>query len=603
MRSAGTSSIGDHALLGDTRTAALISIHGEIDWMCVPSFDRDPIFGTLVDPEHGGVFSLSFAETNMVERSYVDGSALLETITHTSTGVARTTEGMVANVSNTLLPQNLLIRRVECLGGHVQLDVKFDPRMGLPGRVADRVRHIPGHAALICEWGSIAVCLQSDPVLSLEPGVATSLELDQGNVATFTVAIADRGPVALVPPAQVKQLLTSAIDWWQGWSRAIDYEGPHRDAVVRSLLTLRLLTYSPSGAPVAAPSTSLPEEIGGSRNWDYRYSWPRDAAIGLAAFLATGDSKVADSFMHWLLHASRLSRPRVRVLYDIYGKKTPPERVIDGVSGHSASSPIRVGNAADDQHQLDVYGWIVDAAFLRDTSGGTLHSEMWRALAGFADLVCDLWHEPDAGIWEVRGSPEHYVHSKLMGWLALDRAARIANKHRVKPARLRRWLHERDAIAQEVRQEGVDHQRGTFVGRYGDKALDASLLLLPELGFEPPGSSLITGTIDAVREDLEIEPGLLYRYPPGTDGLEGKEGAFLPCSFWLVQALARTGQLEEASSIFERVLGYANDVGLFSEELGPSNKEALGNFPQALTHAALVQAAVTLGEAARGKAA
>ena len=603
MTSSGVSSIGDHALLGDTRTAALISAHGEIDWMCIPTFDRDPIFGTLVDPENGGVFALSFAQTTKIERSYIDGSALLETITHTSTGVGRTTEGMVANVSGTMLPQSLLIRRVECLEGHVQLDVNFDPRMGLPGRVPERIRHIPRYAALICEWGSLAVCLQSDPVLSLEPGVATSIELDQGNVGTFTVAIADRSPVALVPPTQVEQLLISEIDWWQGWSRAVEYEGPHREAVVRSLLTLRLLTYSPSGAPVAAPTTSLPEEIGGTRNWDYRYSWPRDAAIGLAGFLATGDSELADSFMHWLLHASRLSRPRVRVLYDIHGKKTPPESVMSGVSGHRTSTPVRVGNGADEQHQLDVYGWIVDEAFLLDASGGTLHSESLRAVAGFADFVCGLWAEPDAGIWEVRGPPKHYVHSKLMAWLALDRATRIANNHQVKPARLHRWQRERDAIAEQVRQEGVDHQRGTFVRSYGDKALDASLLLLPVLEFEPVGSPLIAGTIDAVREDLEIEPGLLYRYLPGGDGLEGNEGAFLPCSFWLVQALARTGHVPEALSMFERVLGYANDVGLFSEELDPSSKEALGNFPQAFTHAALVQAAMTLGEAAREKAA
>ena len=597
------SPIGDHALLGDTRTAALVSANGELDWMCIPSFDGDPIFGTLVDPEHGGVFSLIFAQSSKIERSYIEGSAALETITHTSTGVARVTETMVANVSNTLLPQNLLIRRAECLEGRVHLDVNFDPRMGLPGRAAERVRNIPAHSALVCEWGSLAVCLQSDPALSVEPGVPTSVDLDEGNVATFTVAIADRCPVALVSPAQLEQLLTSATAWWQEWSRAIEYQGPHRDAVVRSLLTLRLLTYSPSGAPVAAPTTSLPEEIGGSRNWDYRYAWPRDAAIGLAGFLATGDSELADSFMHWLLHASRLSRPRVRVLYDIHGKKTPPESAKAGVSGHRTSAPVHVGNGADEQHQLDVYGWIVDAAFLLDASGGTLDGESWRAVAGWADLVCGLWSEPDAGIWEVRGPPKHYVHSKLMGWLALDRATRIANNHGVKPTRLHRWERERDAIAEEVRQEGVDHQRGTFVRSYGDSELDASLLLLPVLEFEPAGSPLITGTIDAVREDLEIEPGLLYRYLPGLDGLKGKEGAFLPCSFWLVQALARTGQMEEASSMFEQVLGYANDVGLFSEELDPGTKEALGNFPQAFTHAALVQAAVALGEATREKAA
>ena len=596
-------SIMDHSLIGDTRTAALVSSQGEIDWMCVPRFDSDPIFGRLVDPRHGGAFSISVTGTEKTERVYLDGSAVLETTNHAATGTSRTTEGMIANVSGALLPQNLLIRRVECIEGSVELDVQFEPRLGLPGRAPDRVRHTRDHAALICEWGSLAIALHCTPSTRIEPGVKTSIKLGRGEVATFTMSIADRCPLVLITPKRAQDLLASTDRWWRGWSRDIRYEGPYRDVVVRSLVTLRLLTYSPSGAPVAAPTTSLPEQVGGSRNWDYRYAWPRDAAIGLSAFLATGNAEFAHSFMHWLLHASRLTRPRVRVLYDLHGRSAPPEVEVDGVPGHRDSRPVRLGNAADQQHQLDVYGWIVDAASLLEGSGDRLHGETWRAVVGFADLVARIWREPDAGIWEVRGTPQHYVHSKLMAWLALDRAARMAKKHRVKQTRVSTWLRERDAIARDVMDKGVDRQRNTFVGKYGDRAMDAALLLLPVLEFEPPDSPLVKGTITAIREDLEVEPGLLYRYQPGAEGLDGEEGVFLPCSFWLVQALARTGQVEEAAATFEHVLSYSNDLGLWSEELDPRRKDALGNYPQALTHAALVQAAGALRDAELQRAA
>jgi GH15 family glucan-1,4-alpha-glucosidase len=595
--------IGDHALLGDTRTAALVSGHGQINWMCVPRFDCYPIFGRLVDPERGGTFSISLAGAERHQRSYLDDSAVLETTTYTSTGVARVTEGMIANVSDALLPQTLLVRRVECISGHLELSLTFDPRLGLPGRAPDRVRRMHSHGALICEWGSMAVVLQSDPYSTVEPGVGSIVKLEDGQVATFTMSIADRCPVSLITASRANELLVATDRWWHEWSKEIQYQGPHRQAVVRSLLTLRMLTYSPSGAPVAAPTTSLPEAVGGSRNWDYRYAWPRDAAMGLAAFLAGGDTEMAHSFMHWLLHASRLTRPRIRVLYDIMGKPAPQEEDIKDVAGYRASLPVRVGNAADQQHQLDVYGWVIDAASLLEGSGHKLHGETWRAVAGFADLVAKIWREPDAGIWEVRDKPDHFVHSKLMAWLALDRAARMAKSHRVKRGRRATWLHERDAIADDVREKGVDRERQTFVRCYGDHAVDASLLLLPVLEFEPPGSPLIRGTIRAVREDLEVEPGLLYRYRPGAEGLEGIEGAFLPCSFWLVQALARAGEVKEATDVFDRVLSYSNDVGLWSEEIDPESKAALGNFPQAFTHAALAQAARALVDAPRKGAA
>ncbi|MDQ4027249.1 MAG: glycoside hydrolase family 15 protein, partial [Actinomycetota bacterium] len=385
--------------------------------------------------------------------------------------------------------------------------------------------------------------------------------------------------------------------WWRTWSSAVTYDGPAREQVIRSLITLRLLTFSPSGAPVAAPTTSLPEAVGGIRNWDYRFSWPRDASIGLAAFLAVGKVEEARSFMHWLLHASRLTRPRLEVLYTIYGKPGPRESELFDVTGYRGSKPVRVGNAASHQHQLDVYGWVLDAAWLLCRSGHGLHGGVWRALSRFADFVARRWRDPDAGIWEVRGKGAHHVHSKLMAWLALDRALRISRSHRTRAARVRLWTAQRNALQVEIRREGFDHDLGSYVWAYGSKDLDAALLILPILDFDDATSARVTGTIHAIRRGLGLDAGLLHRYRPGIDGLEGAEGAFLPCSFWLVQALARVGRINEATDLFEGLLRLSNDVGLLPEEIDPVTKDHLGNFPQAFTHATVVQAALAIQEA------
>jgi GH15 family glucan-1,4-alpha-glucosidase len=590
--------IGDYAIIGDTRTAALVSKHGSIDWMCIPRFDGEAVFGRLIDWDGGGSFSISLDETKEIERSYAEESAILQTTITTSTGRARLVEGMVANISDTLLPQGLLIRRLECQSGHLRIRLRFDPRLGLPGRRPHRTRRLRNDAVLLCEWGSLVIALQCTPDVSIEPGVEAEIDLNAGQLLTIVMSIADRCPVSLVPASKANDAIAETDEWWRRWSHELDFEGPYREAVVRSLITLRLLTYSPSGAPVAAPTTSLPEALGESRNWDYRFAWPRDASIGLAGFLATGDEHLARSFMHWLLHASRLTRPRLHVLYDMYGRPPPQEQELD-VSGYRESVPVRLGNGARAQHQLDVYGWVADAAWLLEESGHQLHGETWRAVAGFANFVAKTWRYPDAGIWEVRGRPAHYVHSKLMAWLALDRISRMARNHRVRGHRLLAWERERAAIAHWIRSHGVDRDRNSYVWKPESKELDAALLILPVLQFEPAGSPLVDGTIDAIHRELEIEPGLLHRYPPHADGLHGKEGAFLPCSFWLVQALATTGRVTEATEMYERLLAYTSDVGLWSEQIDPATKELLGNFPQAFTHATAVQAGLALQGAGR----
>jgi GH15 family glucan-1,4-alpha-glucosidase len=587
--------IEDHGLIGDTRTAALVTSDGTIDWMCLPRFDCEPVFGALVGGPAAGAFRIGPAASSVVtSRRYRPHTATLETTWAVDGGSLSLTEGMVADVAGRLLPSTLMVRRLEAAGSPVEAVVAFDPRFGPARQVPAASRR---GDAVVCRWSSTALALiTSTPSLHALPGRPTTVSVTPGHPVTIVLAVADREPLVLVTPDTAWEALEADESAWRGWCHAVHEDLPARDAVVRSLLTLRLLTYAPSGAPVAAPTTSLPELVGGARNWDYRYAWPRDASIGVGAFLGAGHVDEARQFMAWLLHASRLDRPRLPALLTLHGRKVPPERELPGWPGYSDSRPVRVGNGARDQHQLDGYGWVLDAAWLLSRSGHPLYSETWRAMRGFADEVARRWTEPDAGIWEIRADQTHHVHSKLMAWLALDRALRLAACHRTGERRRHRWQRQRDALAADVTARGFNPRLGSYTRAYGSDDLDAALLVLPILGFEPPGSPRSRGTVDAIRRHLGAGGPLLYRYPPGSDGLAGTEGAFLPCSFWLVQALAATDRADEAGDLLAELVGLGGPLGLYAEEMDPTTRAHLGNYPQALTHAAMVQASLAVRE-------
>ncbi|MGI8756049.1 MAG: glycoside hydrolase family 15 protein [Acidimicrobiales bacterium] len=587
--------IEDLGMIGDTRTAALVGSDGSIDWMCIPRFDGSPVFGRLVGGVAAGRFRMGpTADATVMERDYRYETATLRTTWATDGGELTLTETMVSDVTGRLLPTTLLVRRLSATGGPVEASIEFDPRLDAH-HVAPR--HERRGDVLVCSWGPEALSLTCSPYVDIEPGRTRTVTIDAGQDLTVVVGVADHEPLIYVEPDLAWTAVEDDEQGWRNWCAGIPRDIPHRDIVVRSLLTLRLLTYSPSGAPVAAPTTSLPEDPGGTRNWDYRYAWPRDASIGIGAFLGVGKDDEARHFLAWLLHASRLDRPRLPVLLTLHGRHPSGEGELAGWPGWADSSPVRVGNGAADQHQLDGYGWVLDAAWLLTNAGHRLYTETWRALRGFADEVAGRWRDPDAGIWEVRGDEAHHVHSKLMAWLALDRALAISTTHRTPKRQQDSWRRERTALAADIATHGFDDDVGAYTRTYGSSDLDAAVLVLPLLGLEPADSERVRSTIAAIRRELGAGGALLYRYPPGEDGLPGREGAFLPCSFWLVQALALTGDVAEARRVFDELVSRASHLGLFAEEIEPETGAFSGNFPQALTHAALVQAALALRNA------
>jgi GH15 family glucan-1,4-alpha-glucosidase len=585
--------IADYLLIGDTRTGALVAPNGSIDWCCLPRFDAEPVFGSIVGGNRGGAFAIRPRGTaRIIKRGYRTRSPLAETRWATGRGTVTLIDGMVADVRGRFLPENVLVRTVIAAGAPAEVEIDLDlARRNVSAPFGDwQVRRHP--QGVVCTRGPLALGITSD-VGRVVPGRSTTVIVNPGQPFSVVISAATNSPAYFIPPAVARVRLAVDERHWHEWLDTCTVpETPFREAALRSLLTLRLLTYAPSGAPVAAPTTSLPEVIGGSRNWDYRYAWPRDGAITAVSMLKVGKRAEATTFLRWLQRTVVGRAAKLPVVCSVSGAAMPDEQIRSGWPGYAGSRPVRVGNRAQSQHQLDGYGWVVDAAHQLDAAE-PLHMGTWKMVAALADRIADEWRTPDASIWEVRGAGANFVHSKVMAWLALDRALRLADRHPARPRRRARWRAERAAIRADVHAKGFDPGRRVYLREYGTLELDAALLILPSIEFDAVEPSAVERTVRAIQHELGAGDGLVYRYPPGRDGLDDGEGAFVACSFWLAQALARLGHEDEAHELIQSMLDRA-PLGLFSEEIDPSSGAFLGNFPQAISHAALVQAVLGL---------
>jgi GH15 family glucan-1,4-alpha-glucosidase len=585
--------IGDYAAIGDGRTVALVARDGSIDWLCLPDLDSPSVFAAVLDAGRGGSFALRPEISAEVRRRYLPDTNVLETTFTTAQGVVQVTDAMTLPNAE-LGPTRELIRRVDGLAGRVPMRWRITPAFDY-GAASPRLERRGGvpvalagpDALAVCSWGAGEAQLDNQSIFG-------RFETEESGSAVIALCGSHQEPLVFPPRQDVEARLTATAAYWRDWAANRAYDGPWRDEVIRSALALKLLFHAPSGAIAAAASASLPEEIGGERNWDYRFCWVRDSAFTLQALLQLGCPREAEAFFWWLLHASQLSHPRLQVLYRLDGSDRATERTLE-LDGYRGSRPVRVGNAAAAQTQLDIYGALLQTALVYTQAGGRLDRETGRRLAGIADLVCQTWRQPDSGIWEVRSEPAHFTQSKMMCWVALDRAARLCDAGHIPRAHASTWRREQLAIREFIETRCWSERVGSYTRWAGGEDLDASLLLGILFGYGAPDAGRLGSTVDALRRELG-RGSLVSRYS-GEDGLRGTEGAFLCCSFWLVDALARVGRLEEATALMQELIAVASDVGLYAEEIDPQTSELLGNTPQGLVHLALINAAVSISKA------
>jgi GH15 family glucan-1,4-alpha-glucosidase len=592
--------IEDHGIIGDLHTAALVGTDGTVDWLCLPAFDSPSVFCSILDDEKGGHFSLHPMEYIRSQQLYLPETNVLLTRFLSAEGVAEVLDFMpiLAHPGQ----RHRLVRNVRVVRGKMTFDVECRPAFDYA-----RMEHFVsvGEAGAVFaskDSSHSSLGLSSEVPLKERPkgGAGARFTLKEGERKTFVLAeIEDgEGPGEVISEGSFEDLLRSTLGYWRRWISGCTYHGRWREVVYRSALALKLMVYDPTGALVAAPTMGLPERIGGERNWDYRYTWLRDGAFTLYALISIGFEDEARRFMGWLRHRCECDWDGLlQPLYGIDGREDLSESQLDHLSGYMNSRPVRVGNAAYRQVQLDLYGAILDAAYLYNKYGAPLDYDLWQNLRRILGWLTDNWQEPDEGIWEVRGGKRQFVSSKVMSWVALERAGRIS-RQRGLPAGDGRWVVERDRIYEEIMEKGWNPDKKSFVQHYGSDAIDASLLLMPLMKFVGPTDPRWLATLDSITEELTYDT-LVDRYKPeaaAPDGLRGEEGSFSLCSFWLVECLTQADRLDEARLALEKMFSYANHLGLYAEEIGPSG-EALGNFPQALTHLALISAAVHLDRA------
>jgi GH15 family glucan-1,4-alpha-glucosidase len=590
--------IADHGLIGDLQTAALVTTDGTVDWWCCPRYDSPSVFASLLDHDRGGRFRIGPQGDDYIARQlYLSDTAILITRFMTPGGVGEVIDFMPVGDPGRVTDRHRLVRAVRCVRGEMQFVAECAPRFDY-GRQPHELELTEQGAVFHSD--TLQLTLHGAGVGAMQrhgDDVYAAITVRAGQGGGVMLESAADGPPRRMAPDELLGMADETDRFWRGWLGRSTYRGRWREMVNRSAITLKLMTYAPTGALVAAPTAGLPEQVGGERNWDYRFTWIRDASFSVHALLGLGFTDEAAAFGRWL--AGRVSDQvgeesgPLKIMYRVDGSSDLDEELLDHFEGYAGSKPVRIGNGAADQLQLDIYGEAIDSIYLADRQAIPAGHQGWTELRGIVDWLCEHWDQPEEGIWETRGGRQDFTYGRLMCWVALDRMIRLATE-RGRPADLDRWIGERDLIYQQIMDRGWNPTRRAFVQHYGSDVLDASLLMMPLVGFVVPTDPMWLSTLDAMDTEL-VSDSLVYRYNPSAspDGLRGAEGTFSICTFWYVDALARSGRLEQARVAFEKMFTYANHLGLYAEEIGLTG-EQLGNFPQAFTHLALINAAVNL---------
>jgi pentatricopeptide repeat protein len=593
--------IEDHGLIGDLQTAALVAKDGTIDWFCSPRFDSPSIFASLLDRHRGGRFGIAPREGHdTTQQMYFPETAVLITRFLSESGVAELVDFMPVHNPKIPTERHRIVRAVRCMTGCVNLVLECQPRFDYGRRPHEL--SVTGGAAVFTSGGE-RVTLRAHPdvkLVSAGSDVRAEFTVNAGDMRGFVL---ETGPSASAEPVSREEglaLFVETVDFWRSWLARARYEGRWRENVHRSAMSLKLMTYAPSGALVAAPTAGLPEQVGGERNWDYRFTWVRDSSFSVYALLGLGYTEEAAAFIQWLgqrtLEQAGNDSGPLKIMYRVDGSSDLKEETLDHFEGYMGSRPVRIGNGAADQLQLDIYGEALDSIYIADQQGADVGAIGWLQLRSILDWLSDNWDQPDEGIWETRGGRKAFTYGRLMSWVAFDRAIRMAQA-KGRPGALDRWVAARDAVYEQIMAQCWNPKRQAFTQHTETDVLDAANLFMPLMGFLSPRDPLWLLTLSAMDREL-VSDSLVYRYNPSAspDGLAGSEGTFSLCSFFYVNVLARAGRLEEARYAFEKMLTHSNHVGLYSEEIGPSGHQ-IGNFPQAFTHLALIRAAIDLNDA------